>query len=39
MPELQGSHAMEDGEGVPAAVRESEDGVGEEGKGGWCCHL
>jgi hypothetical protein len=33
MPELQGSHALEDGEGAPAAVREREDGMGRKGKG------
>jgi hypothetical protein len=35
--ELQGSHAMEDGEEAPAAVRERENGVGEKRAGG--CHL
>jgi hypothetical protein len=32
--ELQGSHAMEDGEGAPAAVRERENGVGEKKRAG-----
>jgi hypothetical protein len=36
--ELQGSHAMEDGEGAPAAVRERENGVGEKKRAGGC-HL
>jgi hypothetical protein len=35
--ELHGSHAMEDGEEAPAAVRERENGVGEKRAGG--CHL
>jgi hypothetical protein len=34
--ELQGSHAMEDGDGAPAAVRERENGVVEKKRAGGC---